>query len=49
MLALLYTDSYALGFKIEIMINFDIWIWNFILDGLMYTILKIHSVYYWSI
>ena len=38
MLALLYIDGYVLGFEIEIMINSDIWTWNFIFDRLMYNI-----------
>lgn len=34
----LYTGSYILGFEIDIMMNFDLWTWNFTLHGLMYTI-----------
>ena len=37
-LALLYIEGYALGFETDIMINFNLWSWNLILDELMYTI-----------
>ena len=38
MLVVLYIDGYAFGFKIQIMINFNVWTWNLILDGLLYII-----------
>ena len=38
MLALLYTNGYASGIEIEIMIDSDLWTWNLILNGLMYNI-----------
>ena len=38
MLVLLYINGYTLGFENEILINFDLWTWNFIFDGLMCTI-----------
>lgn len=33
MLDLLDIDGYALSFENEIMINSNLWTWNFILDG----------------
>ena len=38
MLTILYIDGYALSFETKIMINFDLWTWNIILDGLMCNI-----------
>ena len=37
MLALLYIDGYALGFKTKIMIDLDAWTWNLTLNGLIYN------------
>ena len=46
MLTIFYIDGYALGFEFKIMINSNLWTWNFILDEFICTVLS-NLTYYW--